>query len=178
MRARVILWFGLAVLIGGCQGTRNSVIPVPDAGGRVTVETSDPNWPQRFRDLAVCLVRTGLGAECQSSATPVRVCDKRTVAEVTAWLQPILDSLPQVRMAPFAMNAQLGRLFPGAEPTSDVLDARRNAACRDWGDGRACAAIRYGDIAVLFLADDTSGPVTRIEAFRVTPGCRDDIPSD
>lgn len=175
MRRSTALGLGFS-LFAACRSGPATLVPVPDASRRVSAATSEPDWLTRFGDRVVCLIRSGLGTACQAGQPNIRVCDSRTAALVRQTIQPILDSIPRVQLVPFAVNRDLGRLFPRAVPTSDVWDARRAAPCADWGDGSRCAAIRYGGLGFLFRGAGGSSDLTAVEAFLIEPGCRESAP--
>lgn len=175
MRRSTVLYLGFA-LLAACHREPVTMVPVPDATRRVSATRSEPDWVTRLGDRVVCLIRSGLGTECQAGQPNVRVCDSRTAAEVRRTIQPILDSIPQVELVPFAVNRDLARLFPDAVPTSDVWDARRAAPCADWGDGNRCAAIRYQGLGFVFRGEGGSSNLTAVEAFLIEPGCRESAP--
>ncbi|NOT07103.1 MAG: hypothetical protein HOP28_02765 [Gemmatimonadales bacterium] len=163
-----------AILLGGCAKPPVTLVPVPDEENRVEVRTADPGWERRAGDLAACVLRVGRAGECARAPDPP-VCDSRTKEEALRSVQPIVDSLPKVRLGnAFAMNRDLRALFPSATPTTEVLDARRRTPCADWSGG-ACAAIRTAELAFLFEGAPGAAP-ERVLIFRVAPACRESRP--
>lgn len=151
-----------------------TLVPVPDAENRVEVRTAEASWEQRVGEMAACVMRTVPAAECLRTPNPP-VCDTRSKEEVLRSIQPILDSLPRVRMTNrFAMNRQLQGLFPSATPSTEVLDARRRTSCGDWSGG-ACAAIRTSELALVFEGTP-EGVLERVLIFRISPPCSQSRP--
>jgi hypothetical protein len=72
------------------------------------------------------------------------------------------------------MGRDLSALFPTATASSEVLDARRRTACRDWSGG-PCYAIRTDKVAFVF--EGTAGALPeRILIVQVAPACSQNRP--
>lgn len=159
----------LSLLLAACSKTPATLVPMPDADNRVEVLTSVAGWEARIADLTACVLRVDKAGDCTRTPSPP-VCDTRSREEVLKPIQPILDSLPKVRLASsFSMGRDLRALFPSATPTSEVKDARRATACMDWSGG-ACYAIRTDNIAFVFEGASGAAP-ERILIVQVAPAC-------
>ena len=170
--ALAVILVGFAAACG--KAAPVTLVPVPDEDHRVVVQTGDSGWVQQLGDMMVCVLRVNRAGDCTRSPSPP-VCDTRTREDVQRSVQPILDSVPRVRLvSAFSMNRDLQLLFPSATPTMEVIDARRRTPCMDWSGG-ACAAIRTSEIAVVFEGTAGGAP-ERIAVFRVSPGCRASSP--
>ena len=177
----------LAVVLGvaalGCSHAP-LFAPVPDRTGRLQFDV--PQAEESLRATldtaltqAVCLVRTGKGADCQDPASRPDACDVRSPGEVRRSLHPAFDSLSRLRLgSPHSVNAEISQLIPSSEPTTEVIDARRPLPCRDWGDkAGACAAFRFGPIWVLLSnRDGSTDRLERVEIFLVGQPCRASAP--
>lgn len=159
----------LPVAVLACGKPAVTLVPVPDETGRIEVLTSVAGWEARLADLTACVLRVTRPGDCAGNSSPP-VCDTRSKEEVLRPLQPILDSLPKVRLnSSFSMGRDLRVLFPSATASSDVLDARRRTACADWSGG-ACYAIRTDKVAFVFSGASGALP-ERILIVQVAPAC-------
>jgi len=177
---RRLVGSGIAVLVvvGCSRAPIGEILPVPVGSDRLLAKPVEDGWLERLRQETVCLVRGGPTSECQDQPETARACSSERLEQAAARLQPLFDSLPRVMLSQsFAMNRELERLFPGGTPTNAVWDARRDARCWDWGGQPACAAIRFGELAVLFQADSFPAPPDRIEVFLIKSPCSADVPS-
>jgi len=170
MRYAILLPLALLACGGKPAAT---LVPVPDEANRVAVSTSEAGWQARLADLTACVLRVDHPGTCNAPNPPV--CDTRSKEEVLRPLQPILDSLPKVRLnSSFSMGRDLRVLFPSATATSEVQDARRRTACGDWTGG-ACYAIRTDAIAFVFEGASGAAP-ERILIVQVAKACRQNRP--
>jgi hypothetical protein len=165
----------VALLPAACAKTPPTLVSVPDEDNRVEILTSVAGWEVRAADLTACVLRIDHPGRCTEPTPPT--CDTRSKADVLRPVQPILDSLPKVRLASsLSMGRDLRALFPSATATSEVLDARRSRACGDWSDStRACYAIRTAAIAFVFEGRKGASP-ERIVIVQVAPACGQNRP--
>ena len=153
--------------------------PVPDGGQRMSFPiATDDSTARRQLDFAlgrtVCLVRTGKAQECQEQESDTTACVRDETAKVRAKYQPAFDSLPRLKLtSPSSINQAVRTTIPGAKPTTAVLDARRETACRIWAGKAECVAIRIG--AVWLYLDGRDRAATdryTLQVFLADKPCR------
>jgi hypothetical protein len=173
------VWLAIVVVLSlpACRSATTSLAPVPEAVHRLRfdIPLDDGAAREVLADAlvaTVCLLRGGLTEECGS--TDFSVCNTRDPAKIRAAVQPFFDNVLELELtSSSAINADVRDTIPGAEPTRNVADARRNAACIEWRNEGACVAIKL-DRAWFYLhavPSEHGGRPDWLEVFLAEPVC-------